>query len=94
LQNPGKLNGDNLNNVGHGNSRNYRHGKVISERRIKKTIRTTILETHRSIDNFKRSSKSKTGFTKYVNVNLLEDFNNILSRWMVYSSQILNICGV
>jgi hypothetical protein len=82
LQNPSKINGDNLNNIRHETSRYFRNRKndylkgKIDE--LAKTIRTRTLERGSNL-------------VKDENGDLLADPHNILNRWKNYFSQLLNV---
>jgi hypothetical protein len=87
LQDPSKINGDNLNNVRHEASRYFRHKKqeyledkmndLATDSKIK-----NIIDLYKGIHEFKRGYE--LNLVKDENGDLLVDSNSILNRWKNY----------
>jgi hypothetical protein len=99
LQDPSKVNGDNLNNVRREASRHFRNKKreylkdkinELATNSKNKNIR----DLYRGINEFKRGYQPRNNLVKDENGDLLADSHNILNRWKNYFSQLLNVHNV
>ncbi|PNF41580.1 hypothetical protein B7P43_G12088 [Cryptotermes secundus] len=96
IQDPSKLNGDNLNNIRCETSRHirkkkreYLKGKIdeLAMNSKNKNIR----DLYRGINDFKRGYQPSSNLVKDENGDLLADSHNILNRQRKYFSQLLNV---
>jgi hypothetical protein len=96
LQDPSKINGDNLNNVRREASRHFRNKKreylkdKINELATSSKNKN-IRELYRGIKEFKRVYQRRNKLAKDENGDLLADSHNILNMWKNYFSQLLNV---
>ncbi|PNF34871.1 hypothetical protein B7P43_G03116 [Cryptotermes secundus] len=96
LQDPSKINCDNLNNIRRETSRHFRNKKReylkdkiddLAMNNNNKNIR----DLYRGINDFKRGYQPSSNLVKDENGDLLADSHNILNRWRNYYSQLLNV---
>ncbi|PNF25843.1 hypothetical protein B7P43_G11138 [Cryptotermes secundus] len=96
LQDPSKMNGDNLNNIRHEMSshfwnkkREYLKDKIdeLAMNSKNKNIR----DQYRGINDYKRGYQPSNNLVKDENGDLFADSHNILSRWKDYFPQLLNV---
>ncbi|PNF21971.1 hypothetical protein B7P43_G17907 [Cryptotermes secundus] len=90
LQDPSKLNGDNLKNIRCETSRNFRNKKreylkdKIDELAMNSKNKN-IRDLYRGINDFKTGYQLSSNLVKGENGDLLADSHNILNRWRNYS---------
>jgi hypothetical protein len=99
LHNPNQINGDNLQNVRHENSRIFRKkkrehlkGKIngLETNNKNKNIR----DLYRGINEFKKGYQPRINIIQDENDNLIADPQNVLNRWKNFFNQMLNVHGV
>ncbi|PNF26628.1 hypothetical protein B7P43_G09369 [Cryptotermes secundus] len=96
LQDPSELNGDNLNNIRRETSRHFRNKKreylkdKIDELAMN-SKNTNIRDLYGGINDFKRGYQPSSNLVKDENCHLLADSHNILNRWRIHFSQLLNV---
>jgi hypothetical protein len=89
LQDPSKINGDNLNNVRREASRYFRNTKrKYLKDKIKELATNSknknIRDLHRGINKFKRRYQPRNSLVKDENGDLLADSHNVSNRWKNY----------
>jgi hypothetical protein len=99
LQDPGEINGDNLNNVIHEASRHFRNKKrEYLKDKIKELTPNSknwnIRDLYRRINEFKRGCQPRSNLVKDENGDLLSDSHTIFNRLMNYFSQLLNVHNI
>jgi hypothetical protein len=95
LQDPGEINGDNLNNIRHETSRHFKHKNRECLKNKRDELATNsknknIRELYRGINEFKRGYQ-QTNLVTDENGDLLADSHNVLNRSKNYFSQLLNV---
>jgi hypothetical protein len=99
LQDPSKINGDNLKNERREASRHFRNKKreylkdkvnELATNSKNKNIRVL----YRGINGFKRGYQLRNNSMKDENGDLLADSHIILNRWKSYFSQLLNVHNI
>jgi hypothetical protein len=95
LQDPGEINGDNLNSARYEASRHFRNKRrEYLKDKIKDLAMNSkskdIRDLYRGINEFKRDCQPRNNLVKNENGDMLVDSCHILSRWMNYFSQLLN----
>jgi hypothetical protein len=86
LQDPSKINGDNLNNIRCEASRYFRNTKwEYLKNKINELARNSknknIRDLYRGINDFKKGYQPRSNVVKDENGDLLADSNSILDRW-------------
>jgi hypothetical protein len=99
LQNPSQINGDNLQNVRHENSRIFRKKKREYLKDKINEVETNyknknIRELYRGINEFKKGYQPRINIIKDEKGNLLAYPQSVLSRWENFFNQMLNVHGV
>jgi hypothetical protein len=99
VKDPSEINGDNLNNVRHETSRYFRNKKRENLKDNINELATNsknknIRDLYRGINKFKRGYQRRNNLLKAVNGEVLADSHNILNRWKIYLSQLLNVHNV
>jgi hypothetical protein len=96
LQDPSKINGNNVNNKVHEANRYFRNKKReylkyeingLATNSKNKDIR----DLYRGVNEIKKGYQPKSNLIKDKNGDLLADSHNILNRWKNYFSQLLNV---
>jgi hypothetical protein len=95
LQEPSEINGDNLNNVRHETSRYFRNtNREYLKEKINElqtnSKNKNIRDLYRGINEYKRGHQPRNNLVKDENGDLLADSHNILDRWMIHFSLLLN----
>ncbi|PNF13747.1 hypothetical protein B7P43_G14087 [Cryptotermes secundus] len=96
LQDPNKINGDNLNNIRRETRRHFRNKKreYLKDKIDKFAMNSenrNIRDLYRGINDFKRVYQPSSNLVKDENGDLLADSHNISNRWSNYFSQLLNV---
>jgi hypothetical protein len=96
LQDPSKVNGDNLNNVRREAIRHFRNKKRqhMEDRINELATNCKDKNLYRGINEFKRGYQPKNNVVKDENGDLLADYHNILNMWKNYFSQLLDLHNV
>jgi hypothetical protein len=99
LQDPIKINGDNLNNTRRETSRHFRNKmREYLKETINEVASTSksknIRDLYRGINEFKKGYQPRSNLVKKENGDLLADSHNILNRWKNYFSQLQNVHSV
>jgi hypothetical protein len=96
LQDPSKINGDNINNIRREASRHFRNKKReylkdkingVASNSKNKNIR----DLYRGINEFKKGYQPRNNLVKNENGDLLADSHSILNRWKYHFYQLLNV---
>jgi hypothetical protein len=96
LQNPTKINGDNLNKRRHETTRHFRNKKREYMKDKINELATNcknmnIRDVYRGINEFKKGYQLRSNLAREENGDLLADSHNILNMWKNYLSQLLNV---
>jgi hypothetical protein len=99
LQDPSEINGNNLNNVRHEDSRyfwntkkEYLKDKINEFNEFATNNKNkNIRDLYRGTNEFKRNYQQRNNLVKDENGDLLADSQNFLNRWKNYFSQLLNV---
>jgi hypothetical protein len=95
LQDPGEINGDNLNNVRPEASRHFRNKKEYlknkSNELAKNSKNKNNRDLYREVNEFKKGYQPRSNLVKNENGDLFADTHIILNRWKNYFSQLLNV---
>ena len=99
VQDPSQINVDNMNNVRHKVSRNFREKKKAYLRAKIEELETTsknknIRYLYRSINDFKKGYQPRCNIVKDEKCDLVADSYSIVARWRNYFSQLFNVHGV
>jgi hypothetical protein len=96
LQDPNKINRDNLNSVRWETSRHFRNKTreylkdKINELEMNSKNKN-VRDLYRGINGFMRGYQRRSNLVKDENGDLLADSNTIVNRWKIYFSQVLNV---
>jgi hypothetical protein len=96
LEHPGKINGDNFNNIRREASRHFRNKRreYLKDKSNELTTNSkykNIRDPYRGVNKFRKVYQPRCNLVKDENGDLLADSHNILNRWKNYFSQLLNL---
>jgi hypothetical protein len=98
LQNPNRIDRNNLQNLRHETSRTFRNKKREYLKDKINELETNnknenIRHLYRGINEFKKSYQPSINIIKDENGELLEEPQSVLNRWKNFFNQMLSVCG-